>query len=136
MDYHNPYLNPYEEFQRYNHAGEVLWATSSGGDDDDNSSGISADASGNVFVTGYFQSASITFGTTTLTNVNAVGNFDLFIVKFDPSGDVLWAKSEGGSGNEWGYGVLADGEHSKDKENKELLFRQKGNEFYLRVLNV
>ena len=36
-------------------------------------SGVATDASGNVYVTGYFGSPSITFGTTTLTN-NANNN--------------------------------------------------------------
>jgi hypothetical protein len=91
---------------KYDAAGNVLWAKSAGGADADIGSGISLDANGNVFVTGTFSSATITFGSTVLTNASA--NQDIFIVKYDASGNVLWAKSVGGNNNEVGNAVSAD----------------------------
>ena len=74
---------------KYDASGNVLWAKSAGGTSSDYADGISTDASGNVLVTGSFASASITFGTTTLTNT--LSNFpDIFVVKYDASGNVLW----------------------------------------------
>ena len=73
------------------------WAKKAVGTADDRSKSIVADASGNVYVTGYFTSATLTFGTTTLNNA---GGEDIFIVKYDPSGNVLWATAYGSSLNE------------------------------------
>lgn len=82
-----------------------LWATAAGGTDFDDGNSITADDNGNVYVTGYFQSPTITFGTTTLTNT---GSFDIFIAKYDPNGNVLWAKSAGGSADDVGQGITTD----------------------------
>jgi hypothetical protein len=91
---------------KYDASGNVLWAKSAGGSNWDVGNSICADASGNVFVTGFFISPNITFGTTTLTNTS--GTPDVFIVKYDSGGNVLWAQSTGGANNEYGNGVSAD----------------------------
>jgi hypothetical protein len=80
-----------------------LWAKGAGGNGMDNGNSVATDASGNIIVTGYFTSASITFGTITLTNANSTGIADIFIVKYDAGGNVLWAKSAGGS--DWDHGI-------------------------------
>ena len=91
---------------KYDASGTVLWAKSAGGTDNDFGFGVATDGSGNVLVTGWFRSPTITFGTTTLTNAG-LGN--MFIVKYDASGTVLWAKSAGGTDNDYGRGVATDG---------------------------
>src|SRR5258706_689748 len=90
---------------KYDPSGNVLWAKKAGGSDWDEGKGVSTDASGNVFVTGQYKSSSIVFGATTLTNSGLV---DVFTVKYDGSGNVLWAKKGGGSANGYGYGISAD----------------------------
>ena len=79
---------------KYNELGGVVWAKSVGGNDLDMGAGISVDKSKNIYVTGNFNSDSITFGTTTLNKTGSIG--DIFIAKFDSLGDALWAKSVGG----------------------------------------
>ena len=56
-------------------------------------------------MTGNFTSLTATFGTTTLTNS---GNYDFFIAKYDPNGNVLWAKSADGIEDETGWSVSCD----------------------------
>jgi hypothetical protein len=90
---------------KYDSAGNVQWAKKAGGADWDEAKGVSTDASGNVFVTGQYKSSSVTFGTTTLTNSGLV---DVFTVKYDGSGNVLWAKKGGGGSNDYGYGISTD----------------------------
>ena len=92
---------------KYDVAGNMLWAKSAGGTNNDFGWSVSADAGGDVFVTGYFLSPTITFGSTTLTNTSA-GAQDLFIAKYDASGNILWAKSAGGIGDDEAYSVSAD----------------------------
>ena len=82
---------------KYDSNGNILWAKSAGGSNYDVARSIKADVSGNIILTGNFASSTITFGSTILTNN---GLNDIFIVKYDPSGNVLWAKSAGGSSQE------------------------------------
>ena len=91
---------------KYDSSGNVLWAKSAGGNNLEEGRAIAVDASGNCYVTGYFESSSITFGSTILTNVNGI---DIFIVKFDASGNVIWAKNVGGLGLVFGIAVDGNG---------------------------
>lgn len=90
---------------KYNSSGNVLWAKDASGASDNGANGIITDAFGNVYVTGSFYSP-ITFGVTTLSNA---GLRDMFIVKYDALGNVLWAKSEGNSGYDDGNSIAIDG---------------------------
>jgi gliding motility-associated-like protein len=86
---------------KYDPNGNVLWAQNIGGTGGGGSAAgaysVSADQSGNTFVTGYFAVPSISFGSSVLTNVDPTGNSnDIFLAKYDPNGNVLWAKSAGG----------------------------------------
>ena len=90
-----------------------LWAKSAAGNfqsfppSHNGSNCVCTDGSGNVFVTGWFSSQTITFGSITLTNTR---NENMFLVKYDPSGNVLWAKSSNGIGdNDEGMSVSTDG---------------------------
>jgi ribosomal protein S11 len=85
--------------------GNVLWATSAGGSLLEEGRGIATDASGNVVVTGFFESSSITFGNVMLANT---GGRDVFVVKFDPNGNVLWAASAGGNLSDEGRDIATD----------------------------
>jgi uncharacterized repeat protein (TIGR01451 family) len=94
---------------KYDSGGNMVWAKSSVGSSYDDGSGITVDAIGNTYVTGYFQSSSISFGSNTLNNNNNTnGSSDMFIVKYNPSGNVVWAKSEGGSNSEYISSIALD----------------------------
>jgi hypothetical protein len=90
---------------KYDNNGNVIWAKSAGGDTTDVGYSIATDKSGNVYVTGFFTSNTITFGSITLTNSNANGNPDIFLVKYDTNGNVLWARSAEGSSIIYGNSV-------------------------------
>jgi hypothetical protein len=60
--------------------GNFVWAKAMGGTDYDHGSSIALNASGNAYMSGFFFSPSISFGSTTLTNA---GNYDMFIAKLD-----------------------------------------------------
>jgi hypothetical protein len=93
---------------KYDPSGNVLWAKSEGGTNQDVVSEISTDISGNIIVIGAFASTSISFGSTILTNSGSVVTSDIFVVKYDPSGNILWAKSAGGTSNDGGWGISND----------------------------
>jgi hypothetical protein len=81
---------------KYDSSGNPLWAKSFGGHMEEDGYGITADMNGNVYITGSFASSIISFDSTILTNLHS-GKSDMFIAKFNTSGDLLWAKSAGGN---------------------------------------
>ena len=86
-------------------APDWVWAKSPLGSGSESASSVATDVSNNVYVTGSFTSATVLFGTTTLTNG---GSSDIYIAKYDPSGNVLWAIKGGGSGSDVSFGIAAD----------------------------
>lgn len=72
--------------------GNFLWAKRIGGNSWDDGSGISLDATGNIYVTGHF-SGTVDFDPGAGTaNLTSAGNYDIFICKLDAAGNFLWAK--------------------------------------------
>lgn len=83
---------------KFDSYGNAIWGQSQGGSGNDICYGLSTDASGNLYATGCFYSNSITLGATTLINSNTLPAYaDVFVMKLDPSGSILWATSGGGS---------------------------------------
>lgn len=87
---------------------QSLWAGKIGGTLNDRCNAVTSDASGNIYLTGWFQ-GTVDFdpGTGTV-NMTAAGAYDIFVVKLDPSGTLLWAKKLGGTGNDIGYAIVVD----------------------------
>ncbi len=71
---------------------------------------VATDAAGNVFITGYFNAPTITFGNFTLTRGGNSGSgvYGIYVVKYSSNGTVLWARSAGGSSLDIPYGISAD----------------------------
>jgi hypothetical protein len=84
-----------------------VWARSGGCVSNDYSNATCTDANGNVYITGTFQGSLIIFGNDTLHN-NATGTLAVFVAKYDANGNVLWARSGGGSGTDYTYGICTD----------------------------
>ena len=69
--------------------------------------GSAVDAAGNEYISGNFNSSTLTLGSVTLTRM---GNQDAFVAKLDASGTVQWARNFGGSGaNTTGAAIAVDG---------------------------
>ncbi len=77
-------------------SGVVVWSKTWGGANDEYGYGVAVDGSGNAYVAGYTSS----FG---------AGNYDAFLVKYDPSGNQLWNETWGGADYDYGKGVAVDG---------------------------
>jgi hypothetical protein len=83
----------------------VRWAKRVTGTNDDVGNGIAVDAGANTYVAGYFRSTNAAFGATILTNG---GGADVFLAKYDFTGNVLWAKKAGGTSNDFGNALAID----------------------------
>jgi pimeloyl-ACP methyl ester carboxylesterase len=85
--------------------GRFLWVRSLGGGLVDRGYGVATDATGNAYVTGHYQSTDAKAGGVVLPNR---GDFDIFVAKYSPSGDLLWIRTAGGSGYDFGHGIAVD----------------------------
>lgn len=78
---------------KYNHLGNLIWARSGGGSQNDYPTGIATDSIGNIYLTGYYTSSGLILGHDTLKQPD-----NIFTMKYDPSGNVLWARGSVGAG--------------------------------------
>lgn len=74
--------------------GNLLWTKTYGGNKPDFPYHMMATNDGNYFLVGYSQS----YGG---------GDYDILLMKIDPSGNLLWTKTYGGFGNDIGRDVIA-----------------------------
>ncbi len=100
--------NGYDVFTvKYDNSGNVLWARGGRGLYQDIAFSITTDHNDGLYVTGQFTSPALSFGTLMLNN-NGGSSGDIFIVKYDTSGNVIWAKNEGGSSSDNTNSIVAD----------------------------
>ena len=91
-------------------AQDLVWAKRAGGTSSDSGAGIALDGAGNSYVTGAFiGSATFGPGETNETTLTSAGDDDIFVAKYDASGDLVWAKRAGGTGFDAGIGIAVDG---------------------------
>ena len=100
---------------KYDASGSAIWAKTSNGDFFDGIDDITADGNGNVYVTGFFTSDSLSFGSCTLysgvPSSVCTNCTNFFVAKYDPSGNAIWARSAPSSmyrGASAGYCITSD----------------------------
>ncbi len=82
---------------KYAPDGTLLWQKTWGGNSPEQTYGFCLDGDGNIIIAGSSQSFTApTF------------DWETFIVKFSPAGDLLWQKTWGGSGHDYTQGITAD----------------------------
>ncbi|RYU79893.1 hypothetical protein [Hymenobacter persicinus] len=93
---------------RFSNQGTRLWSRQLGATtpDEDVANSVTYDGRGGYYITGSFASP-IVFGTTTLTTQSQ----DVYVVRYDSQGNVLWAGQSTSSGGNaaGGLGLAADG---------------------------
>lgn len=86
---------------KYDNTGTALWSTSAGGTDFDISKDIAIDGIGNVYITGWFHSPTIDFGSATLT---VVGQRDIYVARLNGSdGTFVWGQRYGSNDFQSGH---------------------------------
>lgn len=90
------------------YAQNYVWAKNIGGSGSDLGAAIAIDDVGNIYATGTF-SGTVDFdpglATTLLTSA---GQNDIFVLKLDASGDLLWVKGMGGTSTEYATSITVD----------------------------
>ncbi len=89
-------------------SGNFVWAKKIGGTSYDYGYEIALDQQGNVYTTGYFQSTADFDPGSGTTNLTSSGNYDMFILKLDASGNFSWVKQIGGTEYENGFSITID----------------------------
>jgi len=96
---------------------QLEWVYQTGGDytgayEQDAARSIFVDDLGYTYICGFFDGNSdFDFGP--LTDVlSSNGSVDVFVVKLDPSGQLVWAKSFGGAGFDAGHSIKVDALHN------------------------
>lgn len=81
---------------KFNKHGVIQLNVSWGGIGDDSAYDIIIDSESNIYVTGF-----------TGLNLGA-GSSDMFLIKFNQLGTMIWNLTWGGSDHDWGYGIALD----------------------------
>jgi Secretion system C-terminal sorting domain len=95
-------------------AGDVIWAKSYGGKKNESPAGLVLTSSNHLYISGWFNSDSLLFGATTLVDTNSYvyGN-NIFVARFNSTGNPIWAKKEYGTSPS----VITNGLAADDSEN-------------------
>lgn len=104
----NAESNPDLYIAKIDSNGNWLWAVSTPGTGYSRGESIAVDDMGNVYVAGSF-SESISFGSTEL---NSIGDSDIFIAKMDSQGTWVWAKRAGSSEQDRDPRIALDGNNN------------------------
>jgi len=84
--------------------GQQFWASVQGGQNVDETLAIDTDQDGNSYTTGYFSSVASISG----VNLTSSGLTDVFFVKNNAAGEVIWRAKAGGPMSDRGLAVSAD----------------------------
>lgn len=128
--------------------GDFIWVKSIGSDNYEESNSISADAEGNVYLTGYYFTGFDFDPSEEEFIMNSTsGNGDAFVLKLNSNGEFQWAKQIGGTSGVYGKSiktlpngnVLILGEFSGscdlNPNSEELIVNAAGKDIYLLQLD-
>ncbi len=93
-----------------NEDGTSLWSFALGSTGEDAVEGIAVDVNNNVYITGWFQGTidMDPLSTNDFSLVSSSASIDVFLAKYSPNGEFLWARKFGGSNPDKGFGIDID----------------------------
>jgi len=90
-------------------SGNFVWAKSMGNPTSgDVGNDITVDAAGNVYVTGHFQGTADFDPSAGVSNLTSAGSLDVFVLKLNSSGNLVWARALGGTNVDVAWGIQCD----------------------------
>lgn len=89
-------------------SGNIIWAKTAGGPLSDMAYGVATDRSGNIYLTGTFDSMAF-FDNKVLFSY---GKTDAFLAKYSPDGEIIWVQKAGGPDTDAAMAVAVDKEGS------------------------
>jgi hypothetical protein len=92
---------------KFDSAGNYIWARDAGGNFNDLANAVAFDANGYVITSGGFASDTLLFPTDALVNP-VMGLPETFVVKYDESGNCIWAERAGAGDNDHSVAIDVD----------------------------
>lgn len=90
-------------------SGNFVWAKAMSGVSSEAGQALTLDATGNIYLTGYFNSTVDFDPNAGVANLSNSTGADIFVAKYDNNGNYIWAKQLGGSSsNSYGYAIAVD----------------------------
>lgn len=94
--------------QKLDGEGNFVWAKSVGGLDSENAQDINISPTGDIYITGTFETKAYLNPDNPTQSKTSYGEKDVFILKLNPSGEYQWVKTFGWFGTERAYGIDFD----------------------------
>jgi hypothetical protein len=94
--------------EKIDSAGNFVWVKQISGNDAVISNKIVRNNFGEMYITGHFKGTADFDPGPSTSNLLSQSDFDIFIVKLDAAGNLIWAKSVGGPGNDQSLSVALD----------------------------
>ena len=106
-------VGDYDAFlSKFDADGNFQWAIRLGGTSADQVSDMAVDTAGNILLVGQFSgTADFDPGAGNL-NLTSAGDNDIFVVKLNDAGELVWASQFGNSGNDLARGVAIDSDNN------------------------
>lgn len=93
---------------KYDPNGKLLWVQQAGGNSNDSGGAVTVDSSGNVYLLAVIRSTNATFGNFSFSVKGTNTDQDIVIAKYDPAGNIIWARQFGGTDLDSGNGIALD----------------------------
>jgi hypothetical protein len=95
---------------KLNAAGTIQWVVDVAGGGTEGFLGITTDSSGNIYTTGFFDTATtallgLNSTSTAFTRSGSSTNYDFFVAKYNTSGEILWSNKTGAGYDEISYDI-------------------------------
>lgn len=93
---------------KYSTSGNYVWAKKIGTFHSEHAQDIALDASGNIYISGYFTGTTKFDPAGASVDITSTGGSDGFIAKYNNDGNFLWAQTLGGTGDDFAMGLTVD----------------------------
>jgi hypothetical protein len=97
---------------KFNPSGNFQWAVGMGSINPDEAHSVQCDASGNIYVTGFYNNGTDFDPGPGVLTLPTNGSSDTFILKLDAAGNLVWAKNIGGANSDGAFALCLDGSNN------------------------
>jgi len=95
-------------FTKLDASGNFLWAKNFGSGQSNEAKSVTTDAAGNIYLSGIFDGTVDIDPGAAVNNITSAGDNDIFVSKFDGSGNFMWAKTMGGTAGDYVHTTVLD----------------------------